>query len=245
MENCLKASGLSAEDSPASRTASRESGLEKTTSAIYGLNVCERYASYDPATRSLRTLQGCLQLAGGDSLTEFCATFTKAFMLVKGKLYRLQASEPRTEGTESGLWRTPDANMERGNRSKKNLTKRIQRGMPLNLNDQLRGIALNLLPTPTVNGNYNRKGASKTSGDGLATFVEKFPTPKLSDYKGCGKLGSKSNVHDLKKRNLKGVVIDKTGGQLNPTWVEWLMGYPSGWTDLNASVTPLYLSAPK
>jgi DNA (cytosine-5)-methyltransferase 1 len=21
-------------------------------------------------------------------------------------------------------------------------------------------------------------------------------------------------------------------GQLNPTWVEWLMGYPSGWTDL-------------
>ncbi|RMG12109.1 MAG: hypothetical protein D6729_17035 [Deltaproteobacteria bacterium] len=24
-------------------------------------------------------------------------------------------------------------------------------------------------PTPTVNGNYNRKGASATSGDGLAT----------------------------------------------------------------------------
>lgn len=23
------------------------------------------------------------------------------------------------------------------------------------------------------------------------------------------------------------------GGQLNPTWVEWLMGYPIGWTDLN------------
>lgn len=23
-----------------------------------------------------------------------------------------------------------------------------------------------------------------------------------------------------------------TGGQLNPTWVEWLMGWPLGWTDL-------------
>ena len=23
-------------------------------------------------------------------------------------------------------------------------------------------------------------------------------------------------------------------GQLNPTWVEWLMGFPIGWTDLNA-----------
>ena len=24
------------------------------------------------------------------------------------------------------------------------------------------------------------------------------------------------------------------GGQMNPTWVEWLMGYPIGWTELNA-----------
>ena len=22
------------------------------------------------------------------------------------------------------------------------------------------------------------------------------------------------------------------GGHLNPTWVEWLMGWPVGWTDL-------------
>lgn len=29
-----------------------------------------------------------------------------------------------------------------------------------------------------------------------------------------------------------------SGGQLNPTWVEWLMGFPLGWTDLSASETP-------
>jgi len=28
------------------------------------------------------------------------------------------------------------------------------------------------------------------------------------------------------------------GGQLNPTWVEWLMGFPLGWTDCGASATP-------
>lgn len=28
------------------------------------------------------------------------------------------------------------------------------------------------------------------------------------------------------------------GGSLNPTWVEWLMGFPTGWTDLNALETP-------
>ena len=29
-----------------------------------------------------------------------------------------------------------------------------------------------------------------------------------------------------------------SGGQLNPTWVEWLMGFPLGWTDLSASEMP-------
>ncbi len=28
------------------------------------------------------------------------------------------------------------------------------------------------------------------------------------------------------------------GGQLNPTWVEWLMGFPLAWTDLGDSATP-------
>ena len=36
-------------------------------------------------------------------------------------------------------------------------------------------------PTPTVNGNHNRKGASPTSGDGLATAVNMFPTPVAAD----------------------------------------------------------------
>ena len=32
-------------------------------------------------------------------------------------------------------------------------------------------------------------------------------------------------------------INDQVGGQLNPTWVEWLMGFTPGWTDLNASET--------
>ena len=30
----------------------------------------------------------------------------------------------------------------------------------------------------------------------------------------------------------------QAGGTLNPTWVEWLMGFPLGWTDLKDSATP-------
>lgn len=37
-------------------------------------------------------------------------------------------------------------------------------------------------PTPTVTGNYNQKGASPTSGDGLATWVkQRLPTPTTID----------------------------------------------------------------
>jgi hypothetical protein len=38
-----------------------------------------------------------------------------------------------------------------------------------------------LLPTLTVSGNYNRKGASKKAGDGLATAVARLPTLRATD----------------------------------------------------------------
>jgi len=78
----------------------------------------------------------------------------------------------------------------------------------------------NQVPTPTVYGNYNRKGASKNSGNGLATWARQVPTGKGATGRPC----------------LTMVV----GGTLNPTWVEWLMGWPLGWTDCAVSVTDKY-----
>jgi hypothetical protein len=70
-----------------------------------------------------------------------------------------------------------------------------------------------LWPTPTVCGNYNRKGASATSGDGLATWVrERVPTPTTQDAANNGGPSQSERT-------------------LNPDWVEWLMGWPVGWTD--------------
>jgi hypothetical protein len=39
--------------------------------------------------------------------------------------------------------------------------------------------------TPNVCGNHNRKGASKTSGDGLSTQVKNWATPQSRDHKGA------------------------------------------------------------
>ena len=58
--------------------------------------------------------------------------------------------------------------------------------------------------------------------------VKMFPTPRVQSSRGTGPSRTGNKV------DLQTVV----GGQLNPTWVEWLMGFPTGWTDLDASATP-------
>lgn len=88
--------------------------------------------------------------------------------------------------------------------------------------------AQNLWPTPTVNGNYNRKGASKTSGDGLATAVRNWPTPRASPAENRQYKPSPSQLAGTHGKSLAAEV----GGPLNPTWVEWLMGFPLEWTAL-------------
>jgi len=85
-------------------------------------------------------------------------------------------------------------------------------------------------PAPTVCGNHNRKGASPTSGDGLATAVLKCATPTARDWR-SGK--ASQATMDRNSRPLS----EQIGGSLNPTWVEWLMGWPLGWTDLKPLAT--------
>lgn len=84
--------------------------------------------------------------------------------------------------------------------------------------------ASGLLPTLTVCGNYNRKGASATSGDGLATALKKWPTLTCQDAKNNG-------APSQMERNTKPLNAE-VGGPLNPEWCEWFMGFPVGWTEL-------------
>jgi hypothetical protein len=66
-----------------------------------------------------------------------------------------------------------------------------------------------------------------------AGFV--LPTPRASDCKGSGPIGSKSYKHMVQKKYLCAVIQQHSGqsGKLNPSFVEWMMGFPPGYTELN------------
>jgi hypothetical protein len=98
-------------------------------------------------------------------------------------------------------------------------------------------LAVKTWPTPTVNGNYNRKGLSPQSGDGLATAVANFPTPCARDYrspnlKPYSERGGGAKGEQLVNFVAHNAPAPTATGQLNPEWVEWLMDWPRGWTDL-------------
>ncbi len=178
------------------------------------------FAKYNQQARLWKTAQ-CSLLEDSEQFSE---TWPRWGSMRNGESFLRPMFARPTSANESGLWPTPVAD-DTGSRSKPY----AQGGTPLSL-------AVKLWPTPTVKGNYNRKGASATSGDGLATAVRMWPTPTAMTRSGGAALckwgGSRSRA---KLRTM--VTSEELNGPLNPMWVEWLMGWPIGWTDLRPLAT--------
>lgn len=84
--------------------------------------------------------------------------------------------------------------------------------------------------TPTVNDAKNSSlPPSQINRDSLVSNVMRWPTPRAGNpgSRPNGK-GGKILAEEVKKLE-ESIPV---GGQLNPTWVEWLMGWPIEWTDL-------------
>jgi hypothetical protein len=91
-------------------------------------------------------------------------------------------------------------------------------------------------PTPNQR---DRKDTGATQGNrkspNLGTMVHQWATPCAGDYRSPNMNPAKSGQ---KVEPSSGHALPaQVGGQLNPTWVEWLMGWPIGWTDCDVSAT--------
>ena len=91
------------------------------------------------------------------------------------------------------------------------------------------------IPTPTAgdsksaaNATANRKPGSKHHAGTTLTDYVRLPTPTSSEHKDRLRGNSQAALRCLNAL---------ARGQLNPTWVEWLMGWPLEWTALKPSAT--------
>jgi len=113
------------------------------------------------------------------------------------------------------------------------------------------GVAARMWPTPQASdgtgGRVERLvGGERPSGSKrgvpLGTAVTHWPTPNARDGDGRStpstELAADRWEHGTRCLEDAVSLNGNPGGMLNPTWVEWLMGFPAGWTDLDASGTP-------
>lgn len=204
------------------------------------------FAKYDQGSSSWKTPQ-CSLLGG---LEPFSETWPKWGIMRDGACWELMTPELHTEEKESGFWATPLTMDSLPPKSEKALMKeatmaRPGRNKPANLRDQVQPESMRMWPTPCTQDYRRREPNSKQQG--LPEQIHKtiFPTPKTSGF--CSGSGAAQMVNDLAEQ---GKIDEKTrrsmragnGGQLNPDWVEWLMGWPIGWSSLEPIEIPILIS---
>jgi len=218
---------LFAEDSPAKTSVQREGEpvLEESV-RDYGKNMHESLTRYGLSLSSRKTPRYC-GVAGLTLSSETCPNWG---MMQNGACWELGTSARHIKETGCGYLQTthqymiptpttmPEApNKNANTNGPKNLLEVAQ-------NNWNPG---QMWPTPTrrdYKGTNSPEGLTRKDGksrmDQLPNAV-KYSTPQSRDWKG-------TSGGFQKGKDLPGQV----GGHLNPPWVEWLMGWPVGWTDL-------------
>lgn len=205
-------------ESPANQRVQLADDEEQRTTAGSGRRLWKLYGGEVTSGSCLRTLLESYLLTtdwnSSQSALRWKTKTTKSNRL----LFQLALSAPRTGETASGLWRTPNTFDGLPMKSQKalehELTHRKGRSEPNNLRDQV-AVRAGLRIWPTPQSRDFRTGAG-----------HRWANPQRS-----------RNLNDAvaatEGYHMQSGQQSETTGQLNPTWVEWLMGFPLGWTELD------------
>lgn len=217
-----------------------ESEGEAPTTATSGLSISDSFASLGQDGSWRKTYRGYFQLMMDGFSEPFCGTWPRAGTAQNGTAYQQQPLVPRISGTAFSYWPTPT--VPNGGRSPKggmSPTGQTPDGQKrqVDLQHAVRMVERRMWPTPTQADGMGGPGNSGWQGGlNLRTAVKRWPTPTARDWR-SGK--ASEATHDRNSRPLNEVAAQgQASGQLNPQFVEWLMGFPIGWTDLEDSETP-------
>lgn len=208
-------------------------GVEIAMRDSYGLKSLESCAKFDRDSHSLRTYQACLRLTEDEPLTECLATFHRSGMICFGIVYQLQPLVQIIRETDCGLLQYPTPRVCSGERSSGMNRSEFYRMWPTPDASQRGTRSEELIVNEST---VKRRGSGQKRGIDLQTAVKFWPTPTVQDSENDA--GPSQFQRNSLPLNTMVHAVDgpqKKNGSLNPGWVEWLMMYPIGWTDLDAS----------
>ena len=230
-------STLSAGDSLAKTSQQPEKVRDYQARGLdYGLSSHESLAKYDQDSSLWKTRQCSLF---GD-LELFSGNWPKWGTMRNGESWERTTPAHLISETESGFWPTPKSSpsgpdFAREGREKSggdDLVTRVAKWATPSARDWKDSPGMSQTGT-------NPDGTLRVRTDQLARQVyaggtstrQTFPTPRAEDSQ-CA--GGHRGTDDTLYGTICKPKDQKTNspGQLNPDWVEWLMGWPIGWTDL-------------
>jgi hypothetical protein len=204
----LTSSSVASHASPGPKPGSSEAQKMTAISGRKWLGLLETYGLAGQFAKMCGALL-TNQWASSAAFLTWKASATKPFHL----LFQLAPSMPRTAEIESGSLHTPTS---KANQFAPSMRERD---------------AGSWWATPAAADSRGSTGGNQ--GKSLRTDVRMWPTPVARDHKGQGM--SRERRETREPDNLCSWTKKHEGsGALNPEWVEWLMGFPLGWTNLTA-----------
>jgi hypothetical protein len=228
------------EDSPARISALR---AWEASEVDYSTRSLGLFAKFDRRSCSWKTSQ----LSLVEDWTESPRKFPRFATIVDGECYQLTTWARRTYARDgsSSLTPTATATDAKSSRNRTVTNRRVSGHSGTTLTDWV-----TLYPTPSAaaygnnrGGGMGRVGPVRHSLESMAKHGL-WPTPRASANEDRQRKPSPSQLAGKHGWNLQSLAVavghirtaaGKVGGSLNPTWVEWLMGFPLGWTVLDAS----------
>ena len=213
------------EDSHANRSVSQVNKKGEMTTDISGQKCLDSLKKSNPNSLLGRMCKDLLTSKTAWSSDRCKMTWKVKVSKSNVSLYQLQASVLGTKDLESGLWATPNTMDYLPPRSAAG-TKKLMEGhrkgrtKPSNLREQVDPETMKMYPTPSASCGMDVVAPPET--------VKQNSSGWSVTRVGTGtKFGAKLN--DVVNKVNQPI---EPGGKLNPTFVEFLMGFPENWTKI-------------